>query len=143
MNTNPLLLRREIAHLIGAQKKIKPAKLHLNTFSEIGFDALDIVEMIYAVEKNTRSKFRTICRWLLSTILCSFWQRRFSAKLLSIFSCPSLPFKQIFQENAGCSKERKNISSQNYELKKLNTTFATLKAKRIKNGTKHQAKRTD
>ncbi|MFC5272281.1 acyl carrier protein [Adhaeribacter terreus] len=52
MLTNTLALRKEIAHLISAKKKVKISKLNHSTFSALGFDELDVVEMILEVEKK-------------------------------------------------------------------------------------------
>ena len=52
MLTNTLALRREIAHLISAKKKVRVSRLSHNSFSSLGFDELDVVEMILEVEKK-------------------------------------------------------------------------------------------
>lgn len=52
MLTNTLVLRREIAHLISAKKKVKVSKLNHYSFNALGFDELDVVEMILEVEKK-------------------------------------------------------------------------------------------
>ncbi|HSI90846.1 MAG TPA: acyl carrier protein [Adhaeribacter sp.] len=53
MQTNALTIRRQIAHLICTTKGIKMNLLTANSdFRKLGFDELDLLEVILAVEKK-------------------------------------------------------------------------------------------
>jgi acyl carrier protein len=54
MLTTTLALRREIARLISAKKGVKVSALNRAKFSSLGFDELDLVEMILEVERKYR-----------------------------------------------------------------------------------------
>jgi acyl carrier protein len=52
MLSSTLALRKDIARLISAKKGVKVSKLNHTKFSALGFDELDVVEMILEVERK-------------------------------------------------------------------------------------------
>jgi acyl carrier protein len=52
MFTNTLAVRRELAFLISAKKGVRVSKLNHTDFSHLGFDELDLVDIILEVERK-------------------------------------------------------------------------------------------
>jgi len=51
MQVNPFAVRKNIAGLIRRQKRIPAGKALSASFNQLGFDALDLVDLILEVEK--------------------------------------------------------------------------------------------
>ena len=48
---NKLTLKQELVQLINVHKHVTPAQLSVHSFEEIGFDTVDLVDIILEVEK--------------------------------------------------------------------------------------------
>lgn len=53
LDINPLAIKSEVLHIITSLKKIHPNRLlKAKDLSELGFDIIDVVDIILAVEKT-------------------------------------------------------------------------------------------